>query len=72
MYFNSNPKRVQSFRIILLIAFVVLLLLNISNYFINKEINYWGICANTLMAISMLIEIRKYNKEKNGNNSQPK
>ncbi len=72
MYFNSNPKRVQSFRIILLIAFVILLLLNISNYFINKEINYWGICANTLMAISMLIEIRKYNKEKNGNNSQPK
>jgi hypothetical protein len=72
MYFNSNPKRVQSFRIILLISFIVLLLLNISNYYINKEINYLGICANTLMAISMLIEIRKYNKEKNGNNSQPK
>lgn len=64
MYFNSNPKRVQSFRIILLIAFIILLLLNISNYLIYKEINYWAICANTLMAISMLIEIRKYNKEK--------
>ncbi len=70
MYFYSNPKRVQTFRIIFLIVFIILLLLNISNYFINKEINYWGICANTLMAISMLIEIRKYNKEKNGNNSQ--
>jgi len=56
----------------MLIVFIILLLLNISNYYINKEINYWGICANALMAISMLIEIRKYNKEKNGNNSQPK
>lgn len=64
MDFYSNPKRVQNFRMILLIAFIILLVINISNYFINNEINYWGICANTLMAISMLVEIRKYNKEK--------
>ena len=64
MNFYGNPKRVQYFRITLLIAFIILLVINISNYFVNNEINYWGICANTLMAISMLVEIRKYHKEK--------
>jgi hypothetical protein len=72
MDFYSNPKKTQSFRIILLIAFIILLVLNCSSFFTNDEINYWGICANILMAISMVVEIRKYNKEKNSKNFQHK
>jgi hypothetical protein len=72
MDFYSNPKKTQSFRIILLIAFIILLVLNCSSFFTNDEINYWGICANTLMAISMLVQIRKYHKEKKGHISQLK
>jgi antibiotic biosynthesis monooxygenase (ABM) superfamily enzyme len=72
MDFYSNPKRTQNFRIVLLIAFIILIILNIFNFLVNKEINYWGICANTLMAFSMVVEIRKYNKEKNSKNFQHK
>ncbi|HQZ24234.1 MAG TPA: hypothetical protein PLD18_02950 [Flavobacterium sp.] len=70
MDFYSNPKRTQNFRIVLLIVFIILIILNIFNFLVNKEINYWGIFANTLMAISMVVEIRKYNKEKNSKNFQ--
>ena len=72
MDFYSNPKRTQNFRIVLLIAFIILIILNIFNFLVNKEINYWGICANTLMTISLVVEIRKYNKEKNSKNFQHK
>ena len=64
MDFYNNPKRVQSFRILLFIAFIILLVINISNYFVNDEINYWGICGNALMAISILVQLKRYSKEK--------
>ena len=64
MDFYSNPKRVQSFRILLFIAFIILLVINISNYFVNGEINYWAICGNALMAISILVQLKRYSKEK--------
>lgn len=58
------------FRILLLIGFVILLVINCFNFFINNEIGYWGICSNVLMAIAMMSEIRKYQQDKNSNHSQ--
>lgn len=70
MDFYSNPKRLQTIRKVLFFAFIILLVVNIFNSFVNNEINYLGICANSLMAISMLVQIRKYQREKNSNDSQ--
>nr|WP_315232795.1 hypothetical protein [uncultured Flavobacterium sp.] len=66
MDFYNNKKRVHIFRIILLVCFVILLFVNLYNVFINTYSgSYWGIVANLLLAISMTLQIRKYNKEKN-------
>jgi uncharacterized membrane protein len=66
MDFYNNKKRVHIFRIILLVCFVILLSVNLYNVFINTYSgSYWGIVANLLLAISMALQIRKYNKEKN-------
>ncbi|MES2805454.1 MULTISPECIES: hypothetical protein [unclassified Flavobacterium] len=66
MDFYNNKKRVHIFRIILLVCFVILLFVNLYNVFINTYSgSYWGIVANLLLAISMALQIRKYNKEKN-------
>ncbi|WP_338648438.1 hypothetical protein V5J73_06645 [Flavobacterium sp. KS-LB2] len=66
MDFYNNKKRVHIFRIILLVCFVILLFVNLYNVFINAYSgSYWGIVANLLLAISMALQIRKYNKEKN-------
>ncbi|MDI5888365.1 MULTISPECIES: hypothetical protein [Flavobacterium] len=66
MDFYNNKKRVHIFRIILLVCFVILLFVNLYNVFINTySVSYWGIVANLLLAISMALQIRKYNKEKN-------
>ena len=40
MDFYSNPKRTQNFRIVMLIAFIILIILNVFNFLVNKEINY--------------------------------
>ncbi|MES2576027.1 MAG: hypothetical protein V4589_00370 [Bacteroidota bacterium] len=66
MDFYNNKKRVHIFRIILLVCFVILLFVNLYNVFINTYSgSYWGIVANLLLAISMALQIRKHNKEKN-------
>ncbi len=66
MDFYNNKKRVHIFRIILLVCFVILLFVDLYNVFINTYSgSYWGIVANLLLAISMALQIRKYNKEKN-------
>ncbi|MDP3680278.1 MAG: hypothetical protein Q8R22_05530 [Flavobacterium sp.] len=66
MDFYNNKKRVHIFRFILLVCFVILLFVNLYNVFINTYSgSYWGIVANLLLAISMALQIRKYNKEKN-------
>jgi hypothetical protein len=66
MDFYNNKKRVHIFRIILLVCFVILLFVNLYNVFINTYSgSSWVIVANLLLAISMALQIRKYNKEKN-------
>jgi len=64
MDFYSNPKRMNYFRIILLIALIILLGINSYGFFVNGKINYWSLFANVLMIFSMLIQIRKYYSEK--------
>jgi hypothetical protein len=65
MDFYNNTKRLYIFRIILLIGFLILLAVNLYNVFIKKDTNsYWGIVGNLLLAVSMALQIRKYNKEK--------
>lgn len=69
MDFYNDAKRLYIFRIILLIGFLILLGVNLHNVFIKKDTeSYWGIVGNLLLAISMTLQIRKYNKEKNSDN----
>ena len=65
MDFYKNPKKLHLIRIILLVGFLILLCFNIYNILINKSNSYLGLFANGLMAVSMLLQIRKHNKEKN-------
>lgn len=67
MDFYKNSKRLNFFRIILFAGFIILLNVNLYNVFANKSTNYWGIVANLLMAVSMIIQIRQSKKEKNIN-----
>ncbi len=65
MDFYKNSKRLNIFRIIVLVGFLILLGVNLFSVFVNKSTNYWGITANLLMAVSMIIQIRRSKKEKN-------
>lgn len=65
MDFYKNSKRLNIFRIILLVGFLILLGVNLFSVFVNKSTNYWGIAGNLLMAVSMIMQIRQSKKEKN-------
>ena len=65
MDFYKNSKRLNIFRIIVLVGFLILLGVNLFSVFVNKSTNYWGIAGNLLMAVSMIIQIRRSKKEKN-------
>lgn len=65
MDFYKNSKRLNIFRIIVLVGFLILLGVNLFSVFVNKSTNYWGIAGNLLMAVSMIIQIRQSKKEKN-------
>ena len=67
MDFYSNPKKLYVLKIVLLACFLILLIINLYTIFANKSISYLGIISNSLMAISMILQIRNYKKEhKNG------
>lgn len=57
MDFYSNKKRMNSIRVILLIASLILLFLNIYNSYENNSINYLGITSNLLLIFAMAIGI---------------
>jgi uncharacterized membrane protein len=57
MDFYSNKKRMNSVRIILIIASLILLFLNIYNSYKNNSINYLGITSNLLLIFAMAIGI---------------
>jgi hypothetical protein len=63
MDFYSNPKKLYVLKIVLLVCFLILLIINLYNIFANKSISYLGIISNSLMAISMILQIRNYKKE---------
>lgn len=65
MDFYKNSKRLNIFRIIVLVGFLILLGVNLFSVFVNKSTNYWGIAGNLLMAVSMILQIRQSIKEKN-------
>jgi hypothetical protein len=63
MDFYSNPKKLYVLKIVLLACFLILLIINLYTIFANKSISYLGIISNSLMAISMILQIRNYKKE---------
>ena len=64
MNFYSNPKKLYVLKIVLLVCFLILLGINFYTIFTNKSTSYLGIIANGLLAISMILQIRNYKKEK--------
>lgn len=66
MNFYNNEHRLYILKFVLLIGFLILAAVNLYNVFIKKDTDsYWGIVGNLLLAVSMALQIRKYNKEKN-------
>jgi hypothetical protein len=52
------------FNLVILLAFLLLLLCHGYDILTNRKINYFGIAPSILVAVSMIIQIRQYKKEK--------
>jgi hypothetical protein len=65
MDFYKNTRNLNNFRIILLIAFLILFFYHIYNLIFYKKTNYWGLLGSLLSAFTMISQIIIHKQKSN-------